>query len=142
MKADKCHWCIWPGYTWMGPGCGPARTSEAEVCLSSLRDPCPTTSVFPSLPVGVFGFEPSLTNKPKPSKLTPTFPLEPSNHVDQGQRCLHQKMRPFQLLQAGPVGGQTLTILKASLREAPPAPCNPLQRFSRCRVESTDQAPG
>lgn len=106
--------------------------------VSSCVHPRPTTSVFPSLPVGVFGFEPSLTNKPKPSKLTPSLPLEPSNHVNQGQRCPHQKMRPFQLLQAGPVGGQALTILKASLREVPSAPCNPLQRFSRCRVESTD----
>lgn len=55
--------------------------------------------------VGVSDFERSLANKPKPSKLTRSFPLEPSDHVSQGQRCLHQKkVRPFQLLRAGPVG--------------------------------------
>lgn len=76
-------------------------TSDFPVCVCPLPI---TNTVFLPLPVGVSDFECSLTNKPKPSKLTPSLPLEPSDHVDQGQRCLHQKkVRHFQLLRAGPV---------------------------------------
>lgn len=88
--------------------CGPAQASEVDFHLSSLHTSSShhsiTNTVFLPLPVGVSDFECSLTNKPKPSKLIPSLPLEPSDHVSQGQRYLYQKKeRPSQLLRAGPV---------------------------------------
>lgn len=68
-------------------------TSDFPVCVHPLPI---TNTVSLTLPVGVSDFECSLTNKPNPSKLTPSLPLEPSDHAGQGQRCLHQKkVRPF-----------------------------------------------
>lgn len=98
------------------PVCRPAQASGIEFSLSSLcassAHPSITNAVFPSLPVGVFGFEHSHTNKPKPSKLISSLPLEPSDHGDQGQRCPHQKVRPFSSHRLDQLGSGTDRLKK------------------------------